>query len=147
MDNSSLFYEYLLDPAQTRAERETREKREALERAAQQQQQQQNPLMSLFGGVGGAPSQPQEQPQGGGNPLQMLQTADKVSTMSGGEGIPGMGYVAPAMAFYKFVDTAHDQGWIDKNTEVIQDSTQWMKQPFRWATDVGGNALSKLKFW
>jgi len=147
---SGLIPNFYLDTEALREEQE----RKRREMEALQQQQQQPPMPNfamLAGPQQGTPGfNPDANAQGDSpNLMSMIQQGGKAAEMFGGDSAIGQagGYVAPALAMYKFVDFAHDKGLIDKNTEVLQDSTQWIKQPFRWATDVGGNALSKLKFW
>jgi len=89
-------------------------------------------------------NQLRQQPQGGGISPGMaasfIPEGDAGGT--GSTGSEGAGsYVAPALTMAAFIKMAHDEGLIDKNTEVIQDATQGIKG----IPEQTGDAMRKLQ--
>ena len=104
--------------------------------------------------------------QGGMSPSMMMRP-ESAAPAAGGTGVEGleyavagdggaalpageagmMSYAAPVAAMAGFMKMAHDQGLIDKNTEVMEDAYQGIKDPARKIYDAGSNVMSKLKPW
>ena len=139
-----LIPDYLMDADRVREEQdETRRKHaESMIRARQMSRMgPQAPQGMMGGGMGaGAPAEGGDQ-----DPMASAeQVAGLAKKVPGDIGTYG-GYASSILNFGKFLDWSKDEGLMDTNMEVLQDSTQGIKKPMRKTWDMVDNGLSALK--